>query len=159
MGVTLVKDSGANSEDVLPSGPTTRGEEMAGQLWALANELGRQRADQIWHEAQFLHDFCRQTWAASESSGPIQLLSSQGALSKAEGTRARVWNRLCMCRQSLPRPKGCPCPQTGVPIILQSLLWQQVWPDSLQQIKSPKYSTSCMRSREDQLCLSVSFNS
>lgn len=56
-GVKLVKERGANSEDVLPSDPTTRVEEMAGQLQALADEPGRKRADQIWHKAQLLHDF------------------------------------------------------------------------------------------------------
>lgn len=56
-GVKLVKESGASSEDVLPSNPTTRLEEMAGQSQALADELGRKRADQIWPKSQFLHDF------------------------------------------------------------------------------------------------------
>lgn len=157
-GVRLVKESGAKSGDVLPSDPTTGAEGMAGQLQALANELGRKRADQIWHKALFLHDFCRQTWAASESSGPVQPLSSRLALGEAEGTRACVWKRLCRCYQSWPRSKGCPCTQTEVPIILQSLPWWQVWLDSLQQIKSLKYSTSCVKSRGDQLCLSLSFN-
>lgn len=42
-----VKERGANSEDVLPSDPTTGVEEMAGQLQALTDKLGRKSADQI----------------------------------------------------------------------------------------------------------------
>lgn len=42
----------------------------------------------------FYMTFCRQTLAPSESSGAMQLLSPQLALSEAEGTRACVWKSL-----------------------------------------------------------------
>lgn len=91
----------------------------------------------------FYMTFCRQTLAPSESSGAMQLLSSQLALSEAEGTRACVWKSLCSCYQSWPWPQGSegyPCPQTEVPVIFQSLLWRQVWLDSRNEMKSLKYS-------------------
>lgn len=108
----------------------------------------------------FYMTFCRQTWAPSESSGQMQLLSSQLALNKVEGIRACVWKRLCRCYQSWPGPKGsesCPYPQTEVPVILQSLLWWHVWLDSLNQIKSLKYS-KWHHARKAEETNSVSFN-
>lgn len=91
-GVRTVKESNAESEDVLPSYPWTRVEETAGQLQALTNELGIKRASQISQKTQFLHDFL---WANTSSFWVIW--------TAAELPLGFEWGRgnLCLCLEKL----------------------------------------------------------
>lgn len=91
-GVRTVKESNAKSEDVLPSYPWTRVEETAGQLQALANELGIKRAGQISQKTQLLHDFL---WANTSSFWVIW--------TAAELPLGFEWGRgnLCLCLEKL----------------------------------------------------------